>query len=182
MSAEITHVDKWYQPWRDTIRLHYSDWQRRVEGGEQPPPYFFRMPGAEHAPTVGWQVSLDSNILGVFEPSLVFAIGNTYHEWEDIGDRLARYHSATEQLIYPLLGNDLIGVAEYGVDTHRHWSDKLVQLQVPAAYATRGNLHREYAANLSLMEDVLTQLDSRFADAGRLKARLDSTIASLRPR
>jgi hypothetical protein len=185
ISAEITSLNTWYRPWRDTIKVHYEGWKTRFEHGDRPAPYFFRVPGSEHLPTVGWQAAVSSGVLEVLSPSLVFDIGNAYHEWNDIGDRVARYHASTEAIVFPLVGGQLRGSFDEDPDgwqlhPHRAWSDHFLDYSTPSAYDAKGDLRPEFAANLALMEETLAQLDSRFRMAVNVKTRLDSAVAALR--
>src|SRR6185369_4843392 len=99
----------------------------------------FRVPGSEHVPTVGWQSAIASGVLDVFDSDLVFAIGNTYHEWNDIGDRIARYHASTEAIVFPELGgpfNDTISTM-LGRHNSRTWRSFMTTRSAPSAYDSR---------------------------------------------
>lgn len=156
ISAEITHLNTWYSNWRKGIDEGYAAWQRSYAAGERPPMFYFRFPGAESTPTVGWQVAVESDVFQVFGAPLLFEIGNDYHEWSGIGARTARYMAATEQLVFPVEAGS------------QGW------------YDASGRLRPEFAAHLRLMEELLSEWDSKFATMLELRAKVDSAAAAVR--
>lgn len=185
ISAEITHLNNWYRPWRDSIVADYADWKSRIARGERPPPYYFRVPGSEHVPTVGWQGAVASGLLDVFDSDLVFAIGNTYHEWSEIGDRIARYHASTEAVVFPEIGgpfNDTSSII-FGRHNSKRWRNTVAARSAPNAYDSRtGSLKPPLLANMILMEEILGEMDDKYDLSLRLKAKVDSAVDAIRRR
>jgi hypothetical protein len=181
MAAEITHMNGWFRPWRDSVADNYEYWRSRVERGERPPPYYFRVPGTEGAPSVAWQGALSSGLLEVFDPRLVFEIGVMYNEWAGIGERLARYHASTESLIFPVLGGPLRdSIDRPGHHSPRRWRETVASRTTPPLYDAAGKLMPAFLGNLVLMEEILAEMDHKYAWSLRLKTQVDSAVASLR--
>lgn len=182
ISAEITHLNEWYRPWRDSIADDYADWKSRIARGERPPPYYFRVPGSEHVPTVGWQGAVASGLLDVFDSDLVFAIGNTYHEWSEIGDRIARYHASTEVVVFPEIGApfDDTSSTVFGLHNSRRWRNTVAARSAPNAYDGTGSLKAPLLANIILMEEILGEMDDKYDMSLRLKTKVDSAVNAIR--
>ncbi|MHC4235541.1 MAG: hypothetical protein ACYSUQ_10540 [Planctomycetota bacterium] len=87
----------------ENIKAGLSGWERSSAAGSSPAPFFFRLEGAERPPQAAWQAAIRSKILDVFDPQLVFEIGNFYHEIDGVGQRYIRYDSFVEAEILPRL-------------------------------------------------------------------------------
>lgn len=175
MSAEIDNLNDWYRPWRAAVDSSFHVWQDRVASGERPAPFYFRQPGSERAPQVGWDAGMAAGLLDTFEAGLVIDIGNMYHEWGEIGERIARYHASTEALVLPAIA-----------EPSRAWLDQPGRPASPFR-ASMGDpipvsslLRPEFAANLAMMQEVLAEMDHKFAWADSIRVKLDSAIAETR--
>ena len=73
--------------------------------GEQPPPYFFRIPGSDTPPISAWHAALQSNLAELVRPSLMFDIGFFYSEQQGVGVKFVRYSEFVNREILPKLGN-----------------------------------------------------------------------------
>ncbi len=178
MSIEIGHLNEWYHPWRDSVTVGFEAWQERVHAGERPPPYYFRQPGGEFPPTVGWDVGMASGLLETFDPTLVFEIGNMYTELNGIGARIARYHASTESVVFPAVADlSTIWRVEGGqVSSLRN------RASMGDSVVVSGLLLPEFAANLAMMHEILAEMDDKYGWAMRVKAQLDSAVVAIRGR
>jgi hypothetical protein len=174
MSTEIQNLNAWFGPWRDSVDAGFRRWEEDVAAGLRPAPYYFRMPGAERGPRVGWEVGVAS-LLDTFAPGLVIEIGNMYHEWAEIGEKVIRYQASTEELVLPALGDPAIAwrarPGEAG-ESFRPSMGEPVELSLLLA--------PEYAANMALMQEVLAELDHKFAWADSVGVKLNVAIAEVR--
>ena len=175
MITEIDSLNGWFRGWRDTISMDYAAWKEEVARGERPPMFYFRMPGAEHPPKIGWDAGMVAGLLEVFDPGMVFDVGNFYHENSDIGDRVARYHASTEALVFHQAAGDppspyLDGPRREPVVVQG--SLGIITIEEP--------LKPEFAANLALMEEVLSELDHKFGWGQRVRPRLVAAVAAAR--
>jgi len=176
MSTEIGSLNEWFEPWRDSVAVGFEAWEERVDHGENPPPYYFRQPGNEFPPTIGWDVGMASGLLETFDPELLFEIGNMYTEWNGIGGRIARYHESTESVVFPAVA-----------DPARIWRADTSQASVVRYRASLGDsvvvsglLLPEFAANLAMMQEILAEMDDKYAWAMRVKMQLDSAVVAIR--
>jgi hypothetical protein len=176
MSTEIGQLNEWYEPWRDSVAVGFEAWQERVENGERPPPYYFRQPGSEFPPTIGWDVGMASGLLETFDPALVFEIGNMYTEWNGIGARIARYHASTESVVFPAVADPS---TIWRVDG-RQVSSPRYRASTGDSVVVSGLLLPEFAANLAVMHEILAEMDDKYGWALRVKTRLDSAVAEIR--
>jgi hypothetical protein len=87
----------------EKIKTGLAKWERAASSGGNPPPFYFRLEGAERPPQAAWQAALRSKILDVFDPQLVFEVGNFYHEIDGVGRRFVRYGGFVEEEILPAL-------------------------------------------------------------------------------
>lgn len=184
MYAEIVHLTTWFGPWRASVDSAYREWQDRVAAGDRPAPFYFRMPGAEQTPKVGWDAGVATGLLDTFDPALVFDVGNMYHEWHEIGARVARYHASTEVLVFPAVADPGMAWRQAGETPSGGITfsvgDPTVEPGGLREVRIVGGLRPEYAANLALMEEVLREMDDKYAWAERIRVQLDSAIAHVR--
>jgi hypothetical protein len=133
---------------------------------------------------VAWEAATSAGMLEVFEPALIFAVGNAYHEYTQIGQRIARYHDLTETVVFPLLGGLLIdsGSSSYGLDTNRRWRDVLVDHDVPEAYAAAGRLTARLAGHAAFTEEILAEMDHKFNWMDSVRVQLNAAVAGVRRR
>jgi len=176
MITEIDSLNGWFRGWRDTIDMNYAAWKERVARGERPPMFYFRMPGAEHPPKIGWDAGMAAGLLEVFDPGMVFDVGNFYHEWNDMGDRVARYHASTETLVFRQAAGD--PSTAYLDDPRR---EPVVVQGSRSTITIEEPLRPEFAANLALMEEVLSELCDKFEwGEQRVRPRLVAAVAAAR--
>lgn len=155
--VELDNSIAWSDAFRDSLSGEFAVWQAAYQRGEQPAPIYFRVPGSEHPPSVAWQAALSSSALDVLEPSLVFQIGNFYHERSGFGDRLVRYATATESAFF---GH---------------------QVQTSSAYdGTTRRLRMPFAAHAEMHQEILTEWRRIDAWAHRLRDTLRAEVTRLK--
>jgi hypothetical protein len=175
MSTEIGVLNEWFKPWRDSVAVGFEGWRERVNDGERPPPYYFRQPGNEAAPTIGWDVGMASGLLATFDPALVFEIGNMYHEWNGIGVRLGRYHASTESVVFPAVADQASAWRAEGTQA----ASARYLTSMSDSVVVSGLLLPEFAANLAMMHEILGEMDDKYGWAMRVKAQLDSAVVAI---
>jgi len=77
-------------------------WDEARARGEMPPPFVFRIRGAEKPPLTTWEVVNQAQIAELLEPNLLYELGFYYNELSGIGDRFVRYSEFTEAEVLPL--------------------------------------------------------------------------------
>jgi hypothetical protein len=77
-------------------------WDEAYARGEMPPPFVFRIRGAEKPPLTTWEVVNQAQIAELLEPNLLYELGFYYNELSGIGDRFVRYSEFTESEVLPL--------------------------------------------------------------------------------
>lgn len=78
-------------------------WDEARVRGETPPPFVFRIYGAEKPPSTIWEVARQAQLSELLEPSLVFELGFFYNEISGVGDRYVRYVQFVESEVLPLM-------------------------------------------------------------------------------
>ena len=119
--------------------------------GERPTPYYFRTAGSDTPPTYVWQAALQSGIVDLIHPSLLFDLGFYHSEQDGIGLKYVRYAIFVETEILPHLKEGS-----------------------SAFYDDDGELKPAFAANMDRLREWLSFvqvglisakcLDERFAD------------------
>lgn len=138
----------------DRIEVGLAAWEDAYARGELPPPYYFRVDGAETPPNDIWDAITKEGVTDLLHPSLVFDLGFYYSESRGIGLRYVRYAEFTEAEVLPWIGDPdetihfyrddrtlrpefrghMDRLAEYGewLDQMRSWSVCLLQrLETP---------------------------------------------------
>ena len=87
----------------DHIEVGLQEWSNARDRGETPPPYVFRVYGAEKPPQSTWEVVRQSQLTELLQANLLFELGFFYNEISGIGDRYVRYAEFTESEVLPLL-------------------------------------------------------------------------------
>jgi len=82
-----------------------ATWQAAFEAGEQPPPFYFRLPGSDTAPDT-WAMLQQEQLSELFDPLTLFDLGFYYSELEGVGRKYIRYVSFVENEILPNLKLD----------------------------------------------------------------------------
>ena len=123
---------------------------------------------------MGWDAGVAS-LLDTFDPQLVIDIGNMYHEWTEIGERVARYHASTEELVLPALADPTLAWLSRASE-----STEPLRASMGEPIALSPLLRPEFAANLAMMQEVLAEMDHKYAWADTIRMRLDSAIVEAR--
>ncbi len=87
------------------IRQGLTVWQLAFDRGEQPPPFYLRMPGSDTAPDT-WGMLQQEQLSELFDPITLFDLGFYYSELDGVGRRYIRYVSFVENEILPYLKAD----------------------------------------------------------------------------
>jgi len=69
--------------------------------GERPIPFVFRIPGSEMPPSSVWQAAMQSGLVDLIHPSLLFDLGFYFSERDGIAVRYIRYATFAENEILP---------------------------------------------------------------------------------
>lgn len=154
IQADIHDLTTWYGQWRDSVGSELQAWENARAAGEDLIPYYVRIPGSEQGDLIGWQVALASSALDVLDPELLFELGRVSREWDGVGERFARYMSLTEILVFPQLAKGSTGF--YDPDT--------------------GELKPEFVAHVTLLKELLHEMDQKVAWIQRLDVRISKTV------
>lgn len=87
-------------------RAGFVEWKAARARGEHPPPYFWRIRGAETPPMLVWDAVLNSSPVELIHPGLLFDLAFYYSEREGIAVKHLRYTAFLEREILPYLGGD----------------------------------------------------------------------------
>ena len=71
--------------------------------GNRPLPYYFRIAGSDTPPGYVWQAALQSGLVDLIHPSLLFDLGFYHSEQDGIGVKYVRYATFVETEILPRL-------------------------------------------------------------------------------
>jgi len=119
----VDHVDKGLREWFEAR-----------DRGEMPPPFVFRVYGAEKPPLSTWEAVRQAQLAELLQANLLYELGFYYNEISGIGDRYIRYVEFTESEVLPLLktesssfyredGSTLLPRFEANMDRLREWND-----------------------------------------------------------
>jgi hypothetical protein len=89
----------------DEIVVGLSAWEEAHAQGEMPPPFYFRIEGAETPPNDIWEAITRGGLSDLVHPRLVFDLGFYYSESMGIALRYVRYAKFTEAEVLPWLGD-----------------------------------------------------------------------------
>lgn len=87
----------------EMIDAGLGQWEEQRARGETPPPFVFRIYGAEVPPVATWEAALQAEAAKLFEPSLLFDLGFFYNEITGVAHRYIRYAEFTEAEVLPRL-------------------------------------------------------------------------------
>lgn len=87
----------------DEIVVGLAAWESAYAQGELPPPFYFRVAGAETPPNDIWDAITKDGLTDLVHPSLVFDLGFYYSESMGIALRHVRYAEFTEAKVLPWL-------------------------------------------------------------------------------
>ena len=79
-----------------------DDWSNARTRGETPPPFVYRIFGAEVPPLTTWDVVSQSELASLLDPALLYELGFFYNESQGYGKRYVRYAANTEDKILPV--------------------------------------------------------------------------------
>jgi len=85
------------------IEAGLQEWSNGRARGETPPPFVFRVFGAEKPPLSTWEAVSQSQITELLDANLLYELGFFYNEISGIGDRYVRYAVFTESEVLPLM-------------------------------------------------------------------------------
>ena len=139
---------------RDRSRDGLEAWREARQRGERPPPFFFRIEGAERPPTTLYEAVIQSRPTEVFDAQLVFDLGFFYNEAEGVAERFIRYAEFTESRVLPNLKRD-----------------------ASVFYDESGTLLPEYAAHMDRLEEFIAYWSADAERAEALKLRLEEYLA-----
>jgi len=77
------------------IRDGLAAWQAAFDAGEQPPPFYLRMPGSDTAPDT-WGMLQQERLSELFDPITLFDLGFYYSELDGVGRKFIRYVTCVE--------------------------------------------------------------------------------------
>ena len=80
-----------------------GQWEAQRSRGERPPPFAFRITGAETPPVATWDAVRQAEAAKLFEPGLLFDLGFFYNEISGMAQRYVRYAIFTEAEVLPRL-------------------------------------------------------------------------------
>jgi hypothetical protein len=83
-----------------------NDWDKARQRGETPPPFVFRLFGAETPPLTTWEVVHQAQLAELLPPALLYELGFFYNELKGSGQRYIRYAVFTEAEVLPRLKDD----------------------------------------------------------------------------
>lgn len=87
----------------EAMEVGLQEWSSGRARGEMPPPYVFRVFGAEKPPQSTWEAVSQSQVTELLDANLLYELGFFYNEISGIGDRYVRYAEFTESEVLPLL-------------------------------------------------------------------------------
>ena len=109
------------------------NWSNARDRGETPPPFVFRVYGAEKPPQSTWEAVRQSQLAELLQANLLYELGFFYNEIAGVGEKYVRYAEFTESQVLPLLktgssgfysedGSRLLPRYEAHMDRLREWS------------------------------------------------------------
>lgn len=87
------------------IREGLASWEAAFARGEQPPPFYLRVPGSDTAPDT-WGLLQQEQLSELFDPKTLFDLGFYYSELDGVGRKYIRYVTFVENRILPNLKVD----------------------------------------------------------------------------
>ena len=88
------------------IETGLSLWDEAVAGGEQRPPFFYRIAGSDTAPET-WSTFVQMQLTDLFDPVTLFDLMFFYSELDGVGRKYIRYVTFVEDQVLPgIIRND----------------------------------------------------------------------------
>jgi hypothetical protein len=137
----------------DGISASIEQWRSADRQGHRAVPGFYRIPGATHPPSAGWDAAVSSGVASLFDPQLRLELGYFYTEFAGIHDNYVRYLEFSEREHLPRAE---LGEAEF--------------------YDSSGRLLPEFRVQMALLEEFGTDLRRLSALAGELRRKLEGTV------
>lgn len=100
---DLTDLIKVSGGFHEYVEDGLQKWSEARSRGETPPPFVFRIFGAEKPPLTSWAVVSQAQIAELLDAHLVYELGFFYNEISGIGDRYIRYAEFTESEVLPQL-------------------------------------------------------------------------------
>jgi hypothetical protein len=118
----------------DQVDEGLLEWSNARDRGETPPPFIFRIYGAEKPPQSTWEAVRQSQVVELLQADLLYELGFFYNEISGIGDRYLRYVKFVESAVLPLLktgsasfyaedGGRMLPRFEANMDRLREWNE-----------------------------------------------------------
>ena len=90
----------------EQIETGLSLWDEAVAGGEQRPPFFYRIAGSDTAPET-WSTFVQMQLTDLFDPVTLFDLMFFYSELDGVGRKYIRYVTFVEDQVLPgIIRND----------------------------------------------------------------------------
>jgi hypothetical protein len=148
--AELARYEMRALEHADGITASIERWRNAESEGERAIPGFYRIPGATHPPTAGWDAAVSSGVASLFDPQLRLELGYFYTEFVGVHDNYVRYLEFSEREHLPR-----------------------AELGAAAFYDSAGTLLPEFRVQMMLLEEFGSDLRRLSALAGELRRKLE---------
>lgn len=148
--AELTRYEVRALEHADGITASIERFRTAEREGERAIPGFYRIPGATHPPTAGWDAAVSSGVASLFDPQLRLELGYFYTEFVGIHDNYVRYLEFSEREHLPR-----------------------AELGAAAFHDSSGTLLPEFRVQMVLLEEFGADLRRLSALAGELRRKLE---------
>jgi len=88
------------------IRAGLNAFREAYQHGKHPPPFVYRIGGADTAPSLIWGALEEAGLGELIDPQLLFELNFFYSERAGIGEKITRYMESIEQEVLPYLHGD----------------------------------------------------------------------------
>jgi len=88
------------------IQKGLDAWKSSFNAGKRLPPYYFRVPGSDTAPSTTWDALLNMRLGELVHPKLMYELAFYYSEREGVGRKYIRYVTFIERELLPRLKQD----------------------------------------------------------------------------
>ncbi len=105
MSADLHDFDQVQQQLSRQVTQGLAAFKAARARGEEPPPYYKRMPGSDTPPDFVFKAAMQAGLADLVDPNLMFDLGFHYSEREGIGAKYTRYAEFVDSQILPRVGN-----------------------------------------------------------------------------
>jgi hypothetical protein len=101
LGREIENISREGPFVRDAMASALTAFDSATAAGTQPPPAFYREPGAETPSISVWQATVASGGVNLLDPELFYDLAAFYNRVESFSQRYLRYNQTTEQEVSP---------------------------------------------------------------------------------